>query len=61
MAFYTETIHIPALRPSVFKRLLNKINNAFMIVGYTRAARELTRAGHHEAAKNCILEMQKLK
>jgi len=60
MAFYTETIHIPASRPSLFKKFLAKINNAFMIAGYARSASELTRLGYHKAAKNCILEMKKL-
>lgn len=61
MAFYTETIYIPASKPSLFKRFLGKINNALTITSYARAARELTRLGYHDAAKNCIMEIQKLK
>lgn len=61
MAFYTETIHIPASRPSLFKKFLTKVNNAIAITSYARAARELTRLGYHREAKNCIMEIQKLK
>ena len=34
---------------------------AFEITGYSRAASELARLGYYEEAKNCILQVKKLK
>lgn len=33
----------------------------FEIAGYARAASELARLGYHEEAKNCMMQIKKLK
>ena len=37
------------------------LNRTMYIVGYSRAAAELPRQGYHEQAKQCMLEVSKLK
>lgn len=50
--FYTESITIPAQRPSLFKRFVS----LFERVGRARAAAELARMGYHEEAKKIMLQ-----
>lgn len=41
--------------------LLERFTNAFNIIGYSRAAAELTRLGYHEQAANCMKEIERLR
>jgi len=54
--FYTETIRL-SNRPSFWQRL----ENIFNIIGYSRAAAELARLGYYEEAKNCMMEIKRLR
>lgn len=44
-----------------FSGLLNKVSVFFQIVGYSRAAGELTRLGYHKEASNCLKMMKELR
>jgi len=42
-------------------RIWSALNRTLLLVGYSRAAAELTRQGYHEQAKQCMLEVAKMK
>lgn len=54
--FYTETITIPAEKPSFLYRVLNRVVKAFERAGRARAAAELARMGYYEEAKKIMLQ-----
>jgi hypothetical protein len=39
----------------------HRVKIAFEILGYARAARELTRLGYHAEAKNCMMQVKSLR
>tara|TARA_Y100000015_G_scaffold25314_1_gene24368 strand:+ start:273 stop:443 length:171 start_codon:yes stop_codon:yes gene_type:complete len=41
--------------------LWSALGHTFQVIGYSRAAAELTRQGYHEEAKKVMLELSKLK
>ena len=43
-----------------FSNFFNSVNRHFQKIGYIRAARELTRAGYPDEARNCIKMMNEL-
>ena len=59
MAFYTETITID--HRSFFQKLKTGFQNWCEVVGYSRAAAHLASLGYHEEAKNCMMQIAKLK
>jgi len=44
-------------RPTFWQRVMNTFN----IIGYSRAANELTRLGYHAEAKECIMQVKRLR
>ena len=42
-------------------RIWSALNRTLLLVGYSRAAAELARQGYHEQAKQCMLEVAKMK
>lgn len=44
-------------RPSFWKR----VKDTFEVMGYARAAAELARLGYHTQARNCIMEIKRIK
>ena len=40
--------------------LWSSLERTTMLIGYTRAAAELTRLGYHEESKRCMMEIKKL-
>ena len=40
--------------------LWSSFGHWYQVIGYSRAAVELSRQGQHEAAKRCMLELQKV-
>lgn len=59
MAFYTEAVTIG--HRTTFQRFWTGFMNWCEIVGYSRAAAQLTALGHYEEAKRCMDEVAKLK
>ena len=59
MAFYTETFTID--HRSTFQKLKTGFLNWCEVVGYSRAAAHLASLGYHEEAKNCMMQIAKLK
>lgn len=57
--FYVESITIG--RRSFFSRIWQRFSTACEIVGYSRAAAHLASLGYHEEAKNCMMQIAKLK
>ena len=57
--FYVESITIG--RRSCFSRIWQRFSTACEIVGYSRAAAHLASLGYHEEAKNCMMQIAKLK
>lgn len=53
---YTDTVTLKN-RPSFWTRVWRQ----FEIMGYARAAAELTRLGYHKEAKNCIMQVKRLR
>ena len=39
----------------------SSLNNAFTIIGYSRAAAELARLGYYEESKNLMMQVKELK
>lgn len=52
----TSTTYI-SNRPSIWTRIWQ----TFEVLGYARAARELSRLGYHTEAKNCIMMIKDLR
>lgn len=44
-----------------FSNFFKGLNTTFEILGYSRAAAELARLGYQEEAKNCMMQIAKLK
>lgn len=44
-----------------FNGFMKGVYRTFEVAGYARAAAELTRLGYHAEAKNCILQIAKIK
>ena len=40
--------------------LWSSFGHWYQVIGYSRAAAELSRQGQHETAKRCMLELQKV-
>jgi len=59
MAFYTETITID--HRSFFQKLKTGFLNWCEVIGYSRAAAHLASLGYYEEAKNCMMQVAKLK
>ena len=59
MAFYTDTVTIN--HRSFVQKLKTGFFNWCEVVGYSRAAAHLASLGYHEEAKNCMMQIAKLK
>jgi len=57
--FYVESVTIG--RRSIISRIWQGIQNTCEIIGYSRAASHLASLGYHKEAKNCMMEIAKLK
>lgn len=57
--FYVESVTIG--RRSLLGRFWQKFNTFCEIVGYSRAASHLASMGYHEEAKNCMMQVKRLR
>jgi len=57
--FYVESVTIG--RRSIISRIWQGIKDTCEIIGYSRAAAHLASLGYHEEAKNCMMQVAKLK
>jgi hypothetical protein len=59
MAFYTETVTID--HRSWFQKQIAKFKTWCDVIGYSRAAAHFASQGRQDLAKNCMMEIAKLK
>jgi hypothetical protein len=59
MAFYTETVTID--HRSRFQKLWSGFISWTEVVGYSRAAAHLAQQGKYDLAKQCMMEVAKIK
>ena len=59
MAFYTETVTID--HRSTFQKLWAGFLRWTEVVGYSRAATHFASQGQYDLAKNCMMQIAKLK
>ena len=57
--FYVESVTID--RRSFFSRIWQRFNTACQIIGYSRTASHLASLGYYKEAKNCMMQIAKLK
>lgn len=57
--FYVESVTIG--RRSLFRKFWQKFNTFCEVVGYSRAASHLASLGYHDEAKECMMQVKRLR